>query len=63
MTVKELIEKLKEYPQDMTVAVDFNAWRDRKEHKEDSEISIKKTIWIDDNYPYNEEEFEYINLE
>ena len=63
MTVKELIEILKEFPEDMTVAVEYDAQRDRKEHKERSEISIRKTVWIDSNYPYNEEEFEYINLE
>ena len=63
MTVKELIEILKELPEDMTVAVNYDAWRDRKEHKEHSEISIRKATWIDSNYPYDEEEFEYINLE
>jgi hypothetical protein len=44
MTVEELIEELMKYPKDMVVAVDFNAWRDRQEHKEHSEIAIRKTI-------------------
>ena len=63
MTVEELIKMLERYPKDMTVAVNFNVCRDRKEHKEHSEISIKKLTWTDDNYPFNEEDFDYLNLE
>jgi len=63
MTVKELIEELKKYPDDMIIAVGHDAWRSRQDHLPHSEIEIKKAEWIDSNYPYNEEDFEYLNLE
>ena len=63
MTVAELIKKLQTCPQDMTVAVGYGAWRDRQEHKEHSVIIVKEATWVDSNFPFDEEDFEFIMLE
>lgn len=51
MTVKELMDKLKEFPEDMPVAVDWNA-------HDDIEIIIAE---YNPEYAYCEP-FEYVNL-
>ena len=54
MTVKELIEKLKEYPDDMIVTTDCQPnWG----------INLKVRTWTHDNYPYNKPSFDYLNIE
>lgn len=56
MTVKELIEKLKEFPEDMPVAVDYYAF-------DDIEVNISV---CDSEHGFSEhgyhEPFEYVNL-
>ena len=54
MTVAELIEKLKTYPQDMPIAIDGDPF---------AEIEIMQRTWVDSNYPYDRPDFEYVNLE
>lgn len=61
MTVGELMEELKKYPEEMPVAVDGciyypPEWGENK-------IEISKRTWVDSNYPWNRPDFEYINLE
>lgn len=51
MTVKELIDKLKEFPEDMPVAVDYYAY-------DDIEININV---CESEHGYHEP-FEYVNL-
>ncbi len=50
MTVKELIDKLKEFPDDMRV-VDF-AYSDLE--------NVCKRVWIHSNYPYNKPDEEVL---
>ena len=52
MTVKELINKLKEFPEDMMV-VD-SAYNDLD--------NIYKRIWIHSNYPYNKPDEEVLMI-
>lgn len=59
MTVGELIEELKKYPQDMPVACCGDIYYPPKNYK----IDISQRIWVDSNYPWNRPDFEYINLE
>lgn len=63
MTVKELIEELKKYPQDMTVGIMYDVGRSRVTHQPYSEVEIKIAHWEDTNYPYNEEDFDFVNVE
>jgi len=63
MTVKELIEELKKFPQDMPVAVGSDICKDRHTHEPYSTVGIKISHWEDTNYPYNEEDFDYVNLD
>ena len=61
MTVGELIEKLKQFPQDMPVACDGNIY-----YPPDCglcDIEITRRTWTHSNYPYDKPDFEYINLE
>lgn len=51
MTVKDLIEKLKEFPEDMRVCVDWNAY-------DDIEIIVAE---YDPEYAYHKP-FKYVNL-
>lgn len=51
MTVKDLIEKLKEFPEDMRVCVDWNAY-------DDIEVNISE---CESEHGYHEP-FEYVNL-
>lgn len=43
MTIKEIIEKLKEFPEDMEVV----------DSSYDSINEIYPSVWIHSNYPYN----------
>lgn len=59
MTVGELIEKLKEFPQDMPVACCGEMYYPPENYK----VEVTRKTWVDSNYPYNRPDFEYINLE
>lgn len=61
MTVGQLIEKLKEYPQDMPVAVCGDIYYPPE--YEGNKIEVSQRTWVATNYPYNRPDFEYINLE
>lgn len=53
MTVAELIDKLKEFPQDMEVVTDgFFAIEE-----------IKIRTWTDGNYPYTQPDKDYVYIE
>ena len=61
MTVKQLIEKLKEFPENMPGATlnDINP-----EDRDDPEwIKVSIATWVHSNYPYNKPDFDYVNLE
>ena len=62
MTVADLIERLKEYPPDMPVAVWSDIQRSREDHKPYSNIEITRAVWVYSNYPWDEKDFEYVNL-
>ena len=54
ITVKELIEKLQEFPQDMPVGIDYDPM---------SPIEIKIWTWVHNNYPYDKPDFDFVNIE
>lgn len=60
MTVKQLMDKLRTYPEDMPVAT----WNDINHHDKDDPDHIEVTLctWVDGNYPYSQPDFEYVNL-
>ena len=61
MTVKQLIEELNKFPEDMPVTImnDINP-----EDVDDPHwLSVEKWTWTHDNYPYNKPDFDYINLQ
>ena len=58
MTVKELIEKLKEFPEDMTVAITHDCWISRETHQPTSVIDVAiKThydyVGLDDDFEFD----------
>ena len=61
MTVKQLIEKLKTFPEDMPVATvnDINP----SDVDDPNFISVAIKTWEHNNYPYNKPSFDYVNLE
>lgn len=61
MIVRELIEELEKYPQDMPVAVGMNIMYPPEADYNRLEVSQK--TWADSNYPWNKPDFEYINIE
>lgn len=61
MTVAQLIEKLKELPQDDYVATYNDIGWDSKD--DPNQININKYVWVHNNYPYDKPDFEYWNLE
>ena len=54
MTVKDLIEKLKQFPPDMPVATGYDVF-------EEVHVSIK--TWVHTNYPYDKPDVEYVCIE
>lgn len=53
MTVKELIERLKEFPEDMEVMNDMYL-----------EIyNVRRGVWVHSNYPYDKPDREVIIIE
>lgn len=61
MIVRELIEELKKYPQDMPVAVGTNIMYPPESDYNKIKVSLR--VWVDSNYPWNKPDFEYINIE
>lgn len=61
MTVGELIEELKKYPEDMPVAVDGNIMYPPE--ADYNRLDITKRTWVVSNYPYADPDFDYINIE
>ena len=60
MTVKQLIEKLKEFPEDMPVATfDDICWSDIDNPEY---IDVAKHTWEDKNPPCLKPSFDYVNL-
>ena len=61
MTVGELIEELRKWPEDMPVGV----WGDLvypPEHPSNL-LKVEKRTWIHSNYPYDKPDFDYVNIE
>lgn len=54
MTVKDLIEKLKQFPPDMPVATGYDVF-------EEVYVSIK--TWTHTNYPYDKPDFHFVSIE
>lgn len=61
MTVKQLIKKLEEFPEDMPVATTHSINPEDIDNPNFIEVSI--CTWEHDNYPYNKPNFDYVNLE
>lgn len=61
MTVKQLINELKKFPQDLPVTTwsDIN-WKSRDDPHH---VSVTKKTWTHSNYPYDKDDFDYIDLE
>ena len=61
MTVKQLIEKLKEFPEDMPVAT----WHEFSPSDADNPnfVDVKIVTWTHNNYPYDKPDCDYVNLE
>ncbi len=53
MTVKELINILKMYPEDMRVAIDDYIYDD---------IEVTESTWVHNNYPYDKPDVTYVKL-
>ena len=62
LTVKDLIEKLKELPEDLPVASNYGAGRVRGTHEIVADLDMAVLEWEDTNYPYDEEPFKYLNI-
>lgn len=61
MTVAQLIKKLQELPQDMPVAVYHEINQEQVDNPNSIEVSI--CTWIHSNWPYEQPDFDYVNLE
>lgn len=61
MRVKELINKLQEFPQDMPVAISHDINPEDIDDPDFIEVNI--CTWEHSNYPYNKPSFDYVNLE
>ena len=61
MTVKQLINELKKFPQDLPVAT----WGDIDwKSKEDPHyIKVTQKTWTHSNYPYDKDDFDFVSLE
>ena len=60
MTVKQLIDKLQEFPENMPVAIfhDINP----SDIDNPNFIEVNVCTWEHNNYPYNKPSFDYVNL-
>ena len=61
MTIKELIEELEKWPLDMPVAIDYNIYYPPESKY--NKLTVSKRTYIDSNYPYDNPDFDYINIE
>ena len=61
MTVSELIEELKKWPQDMPIACCSEITYTPE--AEGNRIYISERLWVHNNHPYDKPDFKYINLE
>ena len=61
MTVKQLIEELKKYPEDLPVATIYDI--DHTTKDDPNWIRVTEQTWTQSNYPYDKPDFTYINLE
>ena len=61
MTVGELINELKKWPEDMPVAVYGDIYYP-PEHPS-NKLTVEKRTWVHTNHPYNLPDFDYINIE
>ena len=60
MTVKQLVEKLKQFPEDMPVAVMDDIYYGAI--KDPEFITVEKHTWEDQNPPFLQPNFDYVNL-
>lgn len=61
MTVGQLIAELRKFPEDMPVAVLSEiSWKTKDEP---NWVDVSQHTCIHNNYPYDEPDFEYVNLE
>ncbi len=61
MIVKQLIDKLKEFPEDMPVAIMYDMSYKQKDDPDD--IKVIKRTWTHQNCPYDKDDFDFVNLE
>lgn len=61
MTVKQLIEKLREFPENMPVATFYDINPSDIDNPDFIEVSI--CTWEHSNFPYDKPSFDYVNLE
>lgn len=61
MTVAQLIEELKKWPQDMPIATmqDIGPSAALDPHW----IKVSKKTWMHSNWPYDKPDFDYVDLE
>lgn len=60
MRVKELIDRLLEFPQDMPVAIIYDI--NPEDIDDPNWINVNIWTWEHNNYPYNKPSFDYVNL-
>lgn len=61
MTVKQLIEELQKFPEDMPVTIlNDISWVTKNDPHY---LQVKQTTWEHTNYPYDKPDFHYINIE
>lgn len=61
MIVKQLIDKLKEFLKDLPIAT--WGYIDWKSKDDPNLIKVTEETWTHQNYPYDKDDFDYINLE
>lgn len=61
MTVKQLIEELQKQPQDMPVGIMYDI--DWVARDDPHWIKAARATWVHSNWPYDKDDFDYINLE
>lgn len=61
MTVKQLIDKLNNCPQDLPITIFYDIGPKTKDDPD--YIHIVRRVWTPQNYPYDRDDFDYISLE
>lgn len=54
MTVRDLIEKLKQFDPEMIVATDYDIY---------DEIKVSVKTWTHTNYPYDKPDIDFVSIE